>query len=307
MKIRLGTRGSRLALIQARWTAARLAQEGHEPEIVIIKTTGDRVLDRAFAEVGAPGVFVAEIESALLANEIEVAVHSYKDLPSKGPEELVVAAVPERMDPADRMLIRPSSAEPGRPLGVKEGAVVGTASARRIALVQHLRPDCSTALLRGNLPTRVRKVEEGEYDAILLAAAGLDRVDRAAVEDPSLAISRAGVRELRLDPREFVPAPSQGALALQVNGERGEVREAIAALDDADVHAAVRAERSLLAKVEGGCQVPFGAWCQRGGDGMFELRTFLERDGRTRFVTERGDDPEALSDAAWSQLAAEVQ
>lgn len=307
MKIRLGTRGSRLALIQARWTAARLAMAGHEPEIVIIKTKGDRVQDRSFADVGSPGVFVAEIENALLEDEIEVAVHSYKDLPSTGPAELVVAAVPERMDPADRMLIRPSSEDPGRALGVREGAVVGTASARRIALVAHMRPDCSTALLRGNLPTRVRKVEEGEYDAILLAAAGLDRVDRAARDDPTLAISREGVREIRLDPREFVPAPSQGALALQVKGERREVREAIAALDDGDAHAAVRAERSLLARVEGGCQVPFGAWCHRSEAGGFELHAFLERDGRTRFVRESGDDPEALGDAAWAKLAAEVQ
>ena len=307
MRIRLGTRGSRLALIQARWTASRLAEAGHDPEIVIIKTKGDRVQDRVFAEVGSPGVFVVEIESALLAGEIEVAVHSYKDLPSKGPAELVVAAVPERMDPADRMLVGPGSADSSRPLGVKQGARVGTASARRIALVKHLRPDCETALLRGNLPTRVRKVAEGEYDGILLAAAGLDRVDRAAQADPSLAIPREGVLEIGLNPAEFVPAPSQGALALQVNGERPEVREAIAALDDHDAHAAVAAERALLARVEGGCQVPFGAWCHRLDRGGFELRAFLERDGRTRFVTQRGDDPLELSEAAWKQLAGEVE
>lgn len=307
MTLRIGTRGSRLALIQARWVANALAQAGRATEIVIIKTQGDRVTDRAFAEVGAPGVFVAEIESALAAREIDIAVHSYKDLPSKSLEGLAVAAVPERMDPADRLLAHPAALDATGAL--LQGARLGTASARREALWRHARPDIQIGLLRGNLPTRVAKAVDGTFDAVILAAAGLDRIDRAALDDPGLAIDRSALVEQRLDPTVFVPAPSQGALALQVREGDESTRAAVAAIDDPAVHRAVRAERTLLARVEGGCQVAFGAWCEAeaapsapSATPRFVLRAFLERDGALIRAEARGADPAALVDEVWHVL-----
>lgn len=306
MRIRVGTRGSRLARIQSEWVAARLRAAGHEPEMVIVRTTGDRVQDRAFAEVGSPGLFVAEIERALLEERIDCAVHSYKDVPSASPPELVIAAVPERVDPADRLLAREEALVPGG-TGLDrlaQAARLGTASARRQALVRSERPDIRIELLRGNLPTRVRQVQDGHYDAILLAAAGLDRLDRAAEADPGLALPRDGLVELRLDPERFVPAPSQGALAVQVRRADEAAVAAVDALDDRAAHAAVRAERALLERVQGGCTVPFGAWCRRLDDGRYELRGFLEREGRRRFVAEQGDEPLGLVEPVWSALTA---
>lgn len=307
MKLALGTRGSRLALAQSGDIARMFGSRGHEVEIRVIRTSGDRDRDRAFVEVGAPGVFVVEIEQALLAGEIDVAVHSFKDLPSKSPAALVVAAVPERVDSADRLLIHPEAHDPaGGLVPVREGGVVGTASARRQALLRHFRPDLSTALLRGNLPTRVAKVREGLFDATLLAAAGLIRLDRTAERDLSVALDRSGIVEVRLDPAVFVPAPSQGALAVQVRRDDASVRSEVAALDDAAAHRAVRAERALLALVEGGCQVPFGAWARDAGDGQLLMTALMEREaeGRPRLVRVEGlgSEPEALAATLWDEL-----
>jgi hydroxymethylbilane synthase len=280
--------------------AARFEEAGTSAEIVVVETQGDRVQDRAFAEVGSPGVFVAEIEAALLDGRVDVAVHSYKDMPSESPPELVVAAVPERMDPADRLLAHPDKLDDdGEPV---RGARIGTASARRAALLRHARPDVEIGLLRGNLPTRVRKALDGTFDAIVLAAAGLDRIDRAAADKPELALSREGIVERRLDPEVFVPAPSQGALALQARRADEATRRALAALDDEHVHAAVQVERALLARVEGGCQVPFGAWCRHLDDGRLELRAVLEREGTLFRAGEIGTEPRGLVEAAWSKL-----
>jgi len=307
VKLRLGTRGSRLALAQSGDVARMFEARGHEVEIQVIKTTGDRDRDRAFVDVGAPGVFVIEIEQALVAGTIDVAVHSYKDLPSKSPAELVVAAVPERVDAADRLLIRPEAHEPGQGLiPVRRRGVIGTASARRQALLRHFRPDLAAELLRGNLPTRVAKVRDGIFDATLLAAAGLMRLDRtAATRDPSVALDRGGIVEVRLDPAVFVPAPSQGALAIQVRRDSPALGE-VQALDDAAAHRAVRAERALLALVEGGCQVPFGAWARAVDGRQLEMIALLERelDGAPRLVRAigRGPDPEALAASMWEEL-----
>lgn len=300
MTIRLGTRGSRLAMIQARWVARRLEQTGHASEIVVIRTSGDRVQDRSFSQVGTQGVFSAEIERALVEERIDVAVHSYKDLPSISLDGLVIAAVPERVDPADRLLARPEALD--RTGTLRRGARLGTASARRTALWRELRPDVEIGLLRGNLPTRVGRALDGTFDAIVLAAAGLDRIDRAAQEDPELALDRGPLVEQRLDPELFVPAPSQGALALQVRGGDARVRAAIEALDDVQAHRAVRAERALLARVEGGCQVPFGAWCASTAAGGFVLRAILEREGRLARAAATGPDPLALVDPVWREL-----
>ncbi|HEY3286745.1 MAG TPA: hydroxymethylbilane synthase [Gemmatimonadaceae bacterium] len=303
MKLRIGTRGSALALAQANDVAARLAARGHEPKIEVISTTGDRVTDRAFTDVGAFGIFVREIEQALLDRRVDLAVHSYKDLPSTGPDALVIAAVPEREDVADVLLIRADAYVAGGLLPLKAGAVVGTSAARRRALLLHHRPDLRTELLRGNVPTRMRALLVGTYDAIVLASAGLTRLQRVGADLPRL--EKHGVVSVRLDPAFFVPAPSQGAIAVQVRADAPSVASAVQAIDDRRTALALRAERGALARAEAGCSLPFGAWCDERADGTLVLIAALADDGGVvRYVRAIGSDPDALADDAWAQLSA---
>lgn len=302
MKIRIGTRGSALALAQSSDVAARLRAHGHEPELVIISTTGDRVTDREFTDVGSFGVFVRELESALLEGSVDAAVHSYKDVPSRMPQGLMIAAVPERVDPADVLLVRRDAiAETRAGLPLATGAKVGTSATRRRALLHDARPDLVPGLLRGNVPTRVRAVTEGRFDAIVLAAAGLERLaratgDRRLVLDPGIVV-------VRLDPAVFVPAPSQGAIAVQVRTGNLPVRAAIAPLDDHRCRRAVQTERSALFLADGGCTLPFGAWCTSGTDGALSLVAALGmEDGSVARAVATGTDPESVAAAAWSEL-----
>ena len=303
MKLRIGTRGSALALAQANDVARRLTVAGHDPVITIISTEGDRVTDRSFIEVGAFGVFVREIEAALLAGEVDVAVHSYKDLPSKGPDGLMIGAVPERVDVADLLLVRRDALAPERNgLPLADGARVGTSATRRRALLLAARPDLQVGLLRGNVPTRVRALTEGRFDAIVLAAAGLSRLAR--VEGPDRLTLPADVATCRLDPQVFVPAPSQGAIALQVRRDDTATRAAVAALDDAMCRRTLLAERTALALADGGCTLPFGAWCSAGDAGALTLTTALGLDdGTVARSTAHGSDPEAVAAEAWQALS----
>ena len=278
MKLRIGTRGSHLARIQAGNTAARLARLGHETEIVAITTAGDRSSAPTFAAIGPQGVFVREIEQALLDGAIDVAVHSHKDLPTVSPDELAVGAVPERRDPSDALIIRGDRADradragagrAGSLLPVPEGALIGTASVRRQVWLGHFRPDLRAESLRGNVLTRIRRLREGRYDAILLATAGLDRLSSGAVEGAS-ALDLGDLAVVRLDPETFVPAPAQGALALQCRRSDRRVREALAPLDHAPTRETVGAERALLARLEGGCELAFGAWCEHESESESE-------------------------------------
>lgn len=307
MKIRIGTRNSRLARVQTDDVAAMLAAHGHEIEIVPITTEGDRKQDVAFDRVGTQGVFVKEIERALEENQVDLAVHSLKDLPGAMPEGLVLAAVPERLDAADRLLARPDAADPeAGVIPLVQGANVGTASARRECLLRALRPDLEVTLLRGNLPTRMARLKDGMYDAILLAAAGIERLDRAAAVGRCEPLPHEGIVASRLDPEVFVPAPAQGALALQTRRDDEATRAAAGALDDAAAHRAVRAERALLTLVEGGCQVPFSAWCRPSGDGDdLHMIAFLERNGKRTHADATASDPEALAGLVWDRLNAE--
>ena len=233
----IASRGSQLALWQARWVAAQLSAAGHECRIEIIKTTGDKIADVPLAKVGTKGLFTKEIEEALLDGRADLAVHSLKDLPTELPEGLVLAAVPEREDPRDAVV--------GKKLAdLPPGAKVGTSSLRRAAQLLKLRPDLHVESIRGNLDTRLRKLDEGQYDAILLAAAGLKRLgwgDRIA--------------EI-LEPEQMCPAVGQGALAIETRAGF----EAVAMLDHAATHTAVMAERGVLRALGGGCQVPIGAY-----------------------------------------------
>ena len=323
MKLRIGTRGSHLARIQAGNAAARLERLGHETEVLAIATAGDRSSAPSFAAIGPQGVFVREIEQALLDGTIDVAVHSHKDLPTDSPEGLVVAAVPTRLDPADALVVRPGRTDDARsgdllPLG--RNAVVGTASVRRQVWIAHFRPDVRAEPLRGNVLTRIGRLREGGYDAILLARAGLDRLTRGSAgrsgtsgtsgtsgdggggEPPALDLG--GLTVVNLDPSVFVPAPAQGALALQCRRSDTPVREALAPLDDAATRAAVDAERALLARFEGGCELAFGAWCKgAGASATGAMVAMVQRDGVVRRETARGQPPPELADSLWRALA----
>lgn len=235
----IASRGSQLALWQARWVSVQLTAAGHECRIEIIKTTGDKITDVPLALVGSKGLFTKEIEEALLDGRADLAVHSLKDLPTDLPEGLVLAAVPEREDARDAVV--------GKPLAdLPTGAKVGTSSLRRAAQLRKLRPDLVVESVRGNVDTRLRKLDEGRYDAILLAAAGLKRLGW-----------EARIAEI-LEPDRMCPAVGQGALAIETR-PAGAGHDACATLDHAATHFAVTAERGVLAALGGGCQVPIGA------------------------------------------------
>jgi hydroxymethylbilane synthase len=257
-----------------------------------------------FASIGPQGVFVREIEHALVARDVDLAVHSFKDLPTTSPAELVVAAVPPRADPADLLLVRPRALAAdglgGWPLVPR--ARVGTASARRRVWLGHFRPDLVIEPLRGNVPTRIRKLRDGSLDAIVLAAAGVERLQA----DRALAAALDGLSVVRLDPERFVPAPAQGALAVQCRRDDAVVLDALGALDHPPSHAAVAAERDALARAEGGCDIAFGAYCRSDG-AAHELLAMHERDGRVRAARVRGSDPRRLGEALWARLDAELE
>jgi hydroxymethylbilane synthase len=250
MKLRIGSRGSQLALWQADHIAGLLRTEGHEVEIEIIKTTGDRLQEITFAQVGAltgtKGIFTKEIEEALAEGRVDLAVHSLKDLPTELPEPFALAATPRRADPRDVFV----SVKYDSLIQLPQGARVGTSSQRRRAQLKALRPDIEAQEFRGNVDTRLRKLAEGQVDAILLAAAGLDRLERTE-----------WVRE-RLEPKEFCPAPGQGALGIETRKGDAATIAAVAFLDDAATRFAVTAERAALAALGGGCQLPIGVYCR---------------------------------------------
>ncbi len=246
MNLRIGSRGSQLALWQANHIASLLRIEGHAVEIEIIKTTGDRLQEVTFAQVGTKGMFTKEIEEALASGRIDLAVHSLKDLPTDLPEPFTLAATPPRADPRDVFVSMNHLSLAALP----HGARVGTSSQRRRAQLMALRPDLEAVEFRGNVDTRLRKLADGQVDAILLAAAGLERLGRTD-----------WVRE-RLAPQEFCPAAGQGALAIETRRDDVATLEAIAFLDHDDTRFAVTAERTALAALGGGCQVPIGIYCR---------------------------------------------
>jgi hydroxymethylbilane synthase len=321
MKLKLGTRGSDLARTQSGWVARQLEAAGLETELVIISTAGDRSQAPSFGAIGAQGVFVREIEQALLEHEIDLAVHSFKDLPTASPSGLVVAAVPARCDVADWLLVR-RGVESGDDalLPLARGARIGTSSARRQAWLRHFRPDLKIAALRGNVPTRIERLADGDYDAIVLAGAGIERLNEATdVLDTAL----ARIERHRLDPQRFVPAPAQGALAVQCRLVDLALRDALATIDDPATHAAVEIERAALALAEGGCDTAFGAHARAlsgehagtrtriGADAgpgtgayRFELAVMTERDGRILTADVAGSADGQLAAKAIAILAA---
>jgi len=249
--LRIGSRGSKLALWQTNHIADRLRSAGHEVSIEIIRTLGDAMQHVPFAEVGgaerdAKGMFTKEIEEALYAERIDLAVHSLKDLPTELAGPFAIAAIPERVDPRDAFVsVHHPSFE-----GLPQGARIGTSSLRRQAQLKAQRPDVECVEFRGNVDTRLRKLAEGQVDAILLASAGLERLGRTD-----------WLRE-RLDPKGFCPAAGQGALAIETRKDDAATIDAVSFLDHADTRFAVTAERAALAALGGGCQVPIGIHCR---------------------------------------------
>jgi hydroxymethylbilane synthase len=261
MRIVIGTRGSKLALAQSEWVARRLGELGAETAVSVIRTSRDSSVGRAGLRPRAdPGVFVKELEGALLRGEVSLAVHSLKDLPTGSREGLALAAVPEREDPSDALVLaRRSRGEGGTREGaglsaLASGARVGTGSIRRLAQLRAHRPDLAFAPVRGNVDTRLRKLEQGDLDALVLAAAGLIRLGLAARIAECLAFDIC------------LPAPGQGALALQVRADNDAAQSLIAQLNHPPSRAAVTAERAFLEQLGGGCALPVGALAAVNGD-----------------------------------------
>ena len=292
--MKIGTRGSQLARWQAEWVQQRLVAHGGSAraEVVIIKTRGDAEVDRPLHELEGKGFFTKEIEDALLESRIDVAVHSLKDLPTTLPPGLALGAIPARHDPRDALVN-------GRSLSdLPAGARVGTSSLRRVAQVRFLRPDLEVVPLRGNVPTRVRKVETHDgLDAALLAIAGRERLG-------------LGGKGTVIDPLDVMPAPGQGALGIEIRADDKATRAALRSLHDVASAIAVSAERSLLAALGGGCQAPVAAWVDtretRNGKRLYGRVT--ERDGTVQLTASADIDdsmPERVGEAVARLLEGE--
>lgn len=281
-RLRIGSRGSQLALWQANHISSLLRERGHEVEIEIIHTTGDKIVDVPLAKVGAKGMFTKEIEEALAAGRVDLAVHSLKDLPTELPAGFEIAAVTKREIANDVFCSTKYSSIEQLP----DGARVGTSSLRRQAQLKVLRPDLEIHPLRGNVDTRLRKLEAGEYDAIILAAAGLNRLGKTQLVKQVI-------------PAEIMcPAAGQGALGIEIRLGDSKVRECVAFLDHAAARSTTSCERALLSKLGGGCQVPIGAHAEIK-NGRVHLDAIVARPDGSEILRESrdGDDPVKLGES----------
>jgi hydroxymethylbilane synthase len=288
-RLRIGSRGSQLALWQANHISALLRARGHEVEIEIIHTTGDKITDVALAKVGTKGMFTKEIEEALAAGRVDLAVHSLKDLPTELPPGFEIAAVTEREDPRDAFCSRNSASFQELP----QGARVGTSSLRRQAQLKAIRPDLDIDPLRGNIDTRLRKLEEGEYDAILLASAGLKRLGKTQL-----------VKQI-IPAEVMCPAAGQGALGIEICEGDTKTRQHLEFLNDPSARATTTCERALLNRLGGGCQVPIGAFAEMR-NGKLHLDAIVADPDGSRLLRESRDghfnDPERLGNEVGDML-----
>lgn len=269
--IKIGTRGSKLALWQANFIQKELKGKGLDSELVIIKTKGDKIQDLSFDKIEGKGFFTKEIEDALLNGNIDIAIHSMKDLPTQPVEGLVIAGVSEREDPADWLIIRPDFFDDTLPFKLKPQTLVGTSSARRKAQMAFFRPDTVLDDVRGNVPTRISKLREGQFGAILLAAAGLKRLD----------LDLSDLRVVKLNTREFIPAPAQGVLAYQTREDNLETRKILKTIHHPDVAEVTNVERKVLNLMGGGCHMPLGVYCQRDELGNFHTWAAMANDWKS--------------------------
>ncbi|MEO6851117.1 MAG: hydroxymethylbilane synthase, partial [Mucilaginibacter sp.] len=264
----IGTRGSDLALWQANFVKDRLAENNVTAELKIIKTQGDRILNLSFDKLEGKGFFTKELEEELIAGTIDIAVHSHKDLPTENPPGLIIAAVSEREDPSELLLILKDCVDVRQKMSLKYGAIVGTSSNRRKAQLLAYRPDLEIEELRGNVPTRIGKLRDEKYDAIMIAKAGVTRLN--------IDLSEFHVEELT--PVELIPAPAQGVLAIQIREKDNELLDALQVLNHADVAEELAVERSVLKLFGGGCHLPLGCYCRRD-EGMFQVFTSKAETG----------------------------
>ena len=285
--LRIGSRGSQLALWQASHIKTLLEARGHKVEIEIIKTTGDRITDVALAQVGTKGMFTKEIEEALFDNRVDLAVHSLKDLPTEIPADFEIAAITAREDARDVFCSHKFNSIDALPNGAK----VGTSSLRRQAQLKALRADLDIHPLRGNVDTRLRKLGAGEYDAVILAAAGLNRLGKIE-----------SVQQV-LPAKLMCPAAGQGALAIEIRNGDAAVRQHIAFLDNHAARMTTTCERALLNQMGGGCQVPIGALAEMI-EGRLHLEAIVARPDGTKVLREsgEGDDPVALGESVGQAL-----
>ena len=305
MSLRIGTRGSELALYQANAVAARLrAESGIACEIVVIRTSGDRLSEATLTQIGGKRLFVKEIEDALLAGEVDLAVHSSKDMPAVLPDGLAIAAVLPREDARDAVVLpagseRLSFEELVSRLGAHPR--IGTSSVRRTAQLARLFPGAAFLAIRGNLGTRLRKLDEGQYDAIVLASAGLIRLDHLARISAVLPVAAC------------IPAPGQGIIAVEIRSDDQDVAEALATIDDGSARAALDAERAVVTALGGGCQMPIGAHAEVVDGEMSLVAVVLSLDGARAiraesrgFMTEPYNVGRAAADDLLSQGAGDI-
>lgn len=286
-RLRIGSRGSQLALWQANHISALLREKGHQVEIEIIKTTGDKITDVALAKVGTKGMFTKEIEEALAAGRVDLAVHSLKDLPTELPPGFELVAITTRENPRDVFL----SVQYDDVQSLPKGARIGTSSLRRQAQLKVMRPDLVIQPLRGNVDTRVRKLEQGEYDGIILAAAGLTRLGKTQL-----------IKQV-LSEEAMCPAAGQGALGIEIRAGDSAMRDCVAFLDDAAARATTTCERALLNKLGGGCQVPIGAFAEMSGSELTLTAIVAQADGSVLLrEQQRGSDPIALGEQVGETL-----
>jgi len=296
-KIIIGSRGSDLALWQARHVASLLS---HPSEIKIIKTQGDQLQNLSFDKLAGKGFFTKELEAALLAETIDLAVHSYKDLPIENAQGLVVAACLERGPVRDTLVLKEQVAN--LPLGIKKNALVGTSSLRRKAQIKTLRPDLELRDLRGNVPTRVKKVIEGNLDAIIVAEAGLLRLNLFET------MEKQGIHKQILTIEQMTPAPAQGALAIQIREQDTKTKSLVAAFHNEPTHTAVTTERALLARFGGGCHIPLGTYCEYIQNTFYLRACIATDDDRSIIRTEiQADNQDLVVEMAYLQLMKKVK
>ncbi|WP_244155335.1 hydroxymethylbilane synthase [Dissulfuribacter thermophilus] len=289
--LRLGTRKSKLALTQSNWVKQEIEKRFPDVQVELVKVTtkGDKILDVPLAKVGGKGLFVKEIEEALLDGRIDFAVHSLKDVPTELPQGLEVSVFPEREDPRDALIARDGKGLMELPPGAK----VGTSSLRRMAQLRAVRPDLVIESLRGNLDTRLNKLDEGHFDAIILAAAGLKRMGLSG-----------RITEI-ISPEVLLPAIGQGALGIEFRSEDHETRRILSSLSHEETTIRVRAERAFLARLEGGCQVPIGAYATIEGNELTLEGLIGDEDGKKILRMKKMgsvDDPEFIGDELGKEM-----
>lgn len=291
-KVIIGSRGSDLALWQANFVKSCLKKLGVKSEIKIIKTQGDQIQHLSFDKLEGKGFFTKEIEEELLNGSIDLAVHSHKDLETNQPAGLKIAAVSARENPSELILIKKESYDPDLEFGVKQNGVIGTSSARRQTQILAKRDDVQLKDLRGNVPTRIDKLREQDYDAIVLALAGVRRLKLDISEFESKI----------LDPKGFVPAPAQGVLGLQIRKDDTELDLLLQDMNHIEVQDQINVERSILNRMDGGCQLPLGVYCEKKDSYKVWISYAKQKGEKARFLLLEGEESDILIEGSIREI-----